>query len=125
MPSVRFSSARSAWTTRPVGQPGRLAQHVAGEQRRVGQRDPLHRAVRDVALVPQRHVLEPGAEVAAQQAGQPAQALGEDRVALVRHGRAALLAGAEGLLRLADLAAGQVADLGAHELDGAPIAAQA
>ena len=35
----------------------------------------------------------------------------------MRHGRASLLPGAERLLRLAELAAGQVADLGAHELD--------
>ena len=38
----------------------------------------------------------------------------------MRHGRAALLPGAEGLLDLAHLAAGQVPDLGAHELDGRP-----
>ena len=101
-----------------LGQPGRLAQDVTGQHRCVGQRDPLHRAVRDVALVPQGHVLEPGAEVAAQEAGQSAQALGEDRVALVGHRRAALLAGTEGFLRLAYLAAGEVADLGAHQLDG-------
>ena len=51
------------------GQARRLAQHVAGQHGGVGQRHPLDRAVRDVALVPQRHVLEPGAEVAAQQRG--------------------------------------------------------
>ena len=100
------------------GQAGGLAQHVAGQQGGIGQRHPFDRAVGDVPLVPQRHVLQTGAEVAALQARQPAQPLREDRVALVGHGRAALLAGAERLLRLAQLAAGQVADLGAHELNG-------
>ena len=56
----------------------------------------------------------PAPEVAAQHPGQAAQALGEDGVALVGHGRAALLARLERLLGLAQLAAGQVADLGAR-----------
>ena len=102
------------------GQPRRLAQHVAGQHGRIGQGHPLDRAVRDVPLVPQRDVFEPRAQIPPQQPGQTAQSFGEDGVALVRHGRAALLPGAEGLLRLPHLAAGQVPDLGAHELDGRP-----
>ena len=47
----------------------------------------------------------PADEVAAQHPGQAAQPLGQDRVALVGHGRAALLARLERLLDLADLAA--------------------
>ena len=97
---------------------GRLGQHVVGQDAGVGQGDALDRAVGDVALVPQGHVLEPGAEVAAQQAGQARELLGLHRVALVGHGRRALLAGAERLLRLAHLGALEVADLGGDELDG-------
>ena len=55
--------------------------------------------------------------VAAHQARQPADVLGEDRVALVRHRRRALLALAERLLRLAHLGALQVADLGRDALE--------
>ena len=47
----------------------------------------------------------------------PRQALGGDRVALVRHRRRALLAGAEPLLGLAHLGALQVAQLGRDQLD--------
>ena len=88
--------------------------------RGVGQHHPLHRAVRDVPLVPQGDVLEAGRQVAPQHPGQAAQPLGQDRVALVGHGRAALLARLERLLDLAQLAAGQVADLGGDQLDGGP-----
>ena len=102
------------------GQARRLALHVEGEQRGVGQDHPLDRAVRDVPLVPEGDVLEAGPGVAAQHPGQPAEPLGEDRVALVGHGRAALLAGGEGLGRLAHLGAGQVADLGGDQLDRRP-----
>ena len=102
----------------PVGvhdHPARDAQrqvlHVVEQDRRVGQHDPLGARVRDVALVPQRDVLEPGLRVAAQHAREPADALGGDRVALVRHRARALLAGAERLLDLAHLGALEVADL--------------
>ena len=44
------------------------AHHVVGEHGAVGQHDALDRAVRDVALVPQRHVLHAGLQVAAQHA---------------------------------------------------------
>ena len=60
----------------------------------------------------------PADEVAAQHAGLAGELLALDRVALVRHGRAALLAGGERLGRLADLGALQVADLGGDELEG-------
>ena len=39
-----------------------LAQHVVGQQAGVGEDDPLDRAVRDVPLVPQGHVLEARAD---------------------------------------------------------------
>ena len=95
-----------------------LAQDVAGQERRIGQRHPFHRAVRDVTFVPERDVLEAGAQIAPQQAGQTAEPLRQNRVALVRHGGASLLAGAEGLFGLTQLASGQMADLRAHQLDG-------
>ena len=70
----------------------------------------------DVALVPERLVLERRVGVAAQQPGQPGDPLGQDRVALVGHRRRALLAGLERLLELADLGVLEVADLGREAL---------
>ena len=95
--------------------PARDAQrevlHVVDQDRGVGQDHALGARVRDVALVPQRHVLQPGLGVAAQHPRQAADALGGDRVALVRHRARALLARLERLLDLAHLGALEVADL--------------
>ncbi len=60
-----------------------------------------------------------GARVAAQQAGQAGDALGHDRVALVGHRGAALLAGAERLHQLTDLGVLEIADLGGEALQRA------
>ena len=57
--------------------------------------------------------------VGAEQARQPGDPLGKDRVALVRHGAAALLAGAERLERLANLGALEVPDLDRDALERA------
>ena len=60
-----------------------------------------------------------GAQVAPQHPGQPGELLGLHRVALVGHGRGALLGSlAERLRRLAELGALQVADLGGERFDG-------
>ena len=67
--------------------------------------------MRDVALVPERHVLEPDEGGAAHDAGEAADALGDDRVALVRHRGRALLALAERLHHLGDLGPREVAYL--------------
>src|SRR5436309_2679539 len=58
-------------------------QEVVGQDAAVGEDDALHRAVGDVALVPQGDVLQPGAEVTPQNPGQAAHLLGLDGVALV------------------------------------------
>ena len=87
------------------------------EDRGVGQDHALGAGVRDVALVPQRDVLGRRLGVAAQHAREPGDALGGDRVALVRHRARALLAGAERLLDLAHLGALEVADLGREALE--------
>src|ERR1035437_2809953 len=50
-------------------QPGYLHEHVIKQDRGVGQEDPLGAGVADVALMPQRLVLERRPGVAAQQAG--------------------------------------------------------
>ena len=103
----------------PLDDGPELHQHVVGEQRRVGQDHPLDRRVRDVALVPQGDVLQARLQVRSHHPGQPAQLLGLHRVALVGHGRAALLGAlAERLLDLADLGALEVADLQGERLDG-------
>ena len=71
----------------------------------------------DVALVPERHVLEADERIGAQQPRHPGDPLGEDRVALVRHRAAALLPGAERLECLADLGALEVPDLDRDALE--------
>ena len=109
---------RSGYTCMPSTIDRELHEHVVGERARVGEDHPLDRRVRDVALVPQRDVLEPGAEVPAQHPRQPAELLALHRVALVRHRRGALLLpGPERLLHLAHLGALQVADLRRELLD--------
>ena len=69
--------------------------------------------------MPEGDVLEARLRVAAQDAGEAADPLGADRVALVGHRRGALLAGGERLLDLAHLGALQVADLGGEALQAA------
>src|SRR5262245_13959915 len=65
----------------------------------------------DVALVPQRDVLERGVAVAANQAREPHDLLAADRVLLVGHRRRALLALSERLFDFADLGLLQTAYL--------------
>ena len=95
----------------PFDEPGEAVEHVVEREERVRDHDALGRGVRDVALVPERDVLEPDERVRAHDAREAADALGDDRVALVRHRRRALLALAERLRDLADLGAREVADL--------------
>ncbi len=59
--------------------------------RRVGTDHPFDRRMRNIALVPQRHVLERGRHRGAHHAGQSGQVFGQHRIALVRHGGGALL----------------------------------
>ena len=92
-------------------EPREALENVVERQERVRDRDALGRRVRDVALVPERHVLEPDERVRAHDAREAADALSHHRVALVRHRRRALLALAERLLHLADLGLLQAADL--------------
>ena len=73
----------------------------------------------DVALVPERDVLQRGGRIGAHEARQAGQVLGENRVPLVGHGGRALLAGAEWLLGLEHLGALQVPDLHRDLLDRA------
>ena len=73
--------------------------------------------MRDVALVPEHHVLKSDNGIAAQHAGQPGHALAHDRILLVRHRRRALLAAGERLERLAHLRSLQVADLGREAVE--------
>ena len=84
-----------------------------------GRIDPLRGAVADVALVPQRLVLQRRLGVAAQQPRLAGDPLRQDRVALVGHRRAALLARLERLHDLGDLGVLEVPDLGRDALEGA------
>src|SRR6185295_13089787 len=66
--------------------------------------------MRDVTLVPERHVLERRLAVPANQAREADDLFAADRIALVRHGRRASLAPGEGLFQLADFGLLQPAD---------------
>ena len=83
----------------------------------VGSDDALDRGMRDVALVPERHVLQRRRHGGAHQAGEAGEVFGQHRVALVRHGGGALLAGGEEFLGLQHLGALQVPDFGGQPLD--------
>jgi len=85
---------------------------------RIGRDVALDRRVRDVALVPQRDVLQRRNDGAAYHAGETSEVLGQHRVALVRHRGAALLPLGEEFLGLAHFRALQVADLGGQVLQG-------
>ena len=98
----------------------RAMLQVVEQNRRVGQDHALDRGVGDVALVPQRDVLERRLSVPAQHAREPGDLLALDRVALVRHRARALLPGAERLFDLAHLRALQVPDLGREALQPGP-----
>src|ERR1043166_3921866 len=79
----------------------------------------LDRGMRDVALVPERHVFQRRHDIGAHHAGEPGEVLAQDRIALVRHGGGALLAFREILLGLQHFAALQMADLGGQPLERA------
>ena len=100
-----------------VDEPCEAVEHVVEGEERVGDDDALGGRVRDVALVPERDVLEADLRRAAHDAREAADPLGGDRIAFVRHRRGALLAGGERLLHLANLGAGEVADLEAEGVE--------
>ena len=77
----------------------------------------LDRGVRDVALVPEHDVLQRRRDVGAHDAGKPGHVLRQDRVALVRHGRGALLTLGEELFGFQHLCALRVTELGGEPLD--------
>jgi len=67
----------------PAHDADREELHVVEQDRRVGQDHALGAGVRDVALVPQRDVLDGRARVGAQDPRETRDALGRDRVSLV------------------------------------------
>ena len=100
--------------------PREAAQHVVEREEAVGHDHALDRRVRDVALVPERDVLQRGERVRAHEPREAGHLLAAHRVPLVRHGRGALLARAERLLHLAHLGLLQAADLGRELLEARP-----
>src|SRR4051812_34060808 len=75
--------------------------------------------MRDIALVPQCDVLERSLGIGPDDAGQTADLLTIDGIALVWHRRRALLLLAEELFCLANLGALQVTNLGGDPVQGA------
>ena len=60
----------------PFDEPGEAVEHVVDREEGVRQHDALRRRVRDVALVPERHVLEPDDRRGPHDAREPADPLG-------------------------------------------------
>ena len=92
-------------------------QRKVERDRRVGGDHALDRGMRDVALMPERHVLERRRHRRAHHPGEPGEVLGQDRIALVRHRGRALLPFGEEFLRFHDFGALQMPDLGRQPLD--------
>ena len=72
----------------------------------------LDRRMRDVALVPEGDVFHRRQRHAAHEAGEAGEVFGQHRIALVRHGRRAFLAGGEKFFRFQNFGALQVAHFG-------------
>ncbi len=101
-------------------EPCEPVEHVVDRQEGVRQHDSFGRGVRDVSLVPEGDVLEPDERISSDDPSQAADALRDDRVPLVRHGRRPLLALRERLLHLANLRACEVADLEREPVERRP-----
>ena len=84
------------------------AQHVVERDETVWENHTLDRRVRDVALVPQRDVLERRLRVCSNNARKTTNLFRGHRIAFVGHRRRTLLAGGEGLFDFADFGALQV-----------------
>ena len=101
-----------------VDDAGKAREREIERDRCVGADEPLDRRVGDVPLMPQRDIFERRPRIAAHHAREAGKIFGQDRIALVRHRRAALLAGREIFFRLEHFGALQVPDLGRESLDG-------
>jgi hypothetical protein len=100
----------------PLHDPGEAVEHVIEREERVRDDHALGRRLRDVALVPERHVLESDHRGRAHHAGEPADALGDLRVPFVGHRRRPLHPFAERLFDLTNLGSCEVPDLGREPL---------
>ena len=100
-----------------LDEPREPFDHVVERQERVGNDHPLGRRVRDIALVPERDVLEPDLSVCAHDPREPAEPLRDDRIPLVRHRGGSLLAASERLSHLGHLRPRQVTNLEREPLD--------
>src|SRR5580704_13651645 len=85
-------------------------QHVVHQNCGVGQNYALDRAVRDVALVPKSDIFKGSRGIGSYHTRKAAYLLARNRIAFVRHSRAAALLAAEWFLYFADFGALQVAN---------------
>src|SRR6185295_16474686 len=99
-----------------LDEPGETVEHVVEREEGIRKDDTFGARVRDVALMPERDVLEPDCGGCADDASESAEAFRHHGVAFVRHRGGALLAAAERLLYLPNLRACEVPDLGREAL---------
>ena len=97
-----------------TGEPG---QREIECNRRIRADHTLHRGMRNIALVPERYIFHGGQGEGADHARQAGQVFRQHRIALVRHGRRAFLAGREEFFRFQHFGALQMPDLGRQAFD--------
>ena len=95
------------------------AQREIERDCRIGADEAFNRRMRNVAFVPQRDVFQRRGHRAAHHAGKAGQVFGQDRIALVRHRRGALLAGRKVFFGFQHFGALQVTHLDCQPLDRA------
>src|SRR5271156_3024408 len=88
----------------------RAVEHVIHQNRRVGEYHALDGTVRDIALVPERDILQGREGIHAHHARQPADLFARYGIAFMRHRRAAALLAAKRFFHFAHFCALQVAD---------------
>ena len=110
--AVEISSHALAVDCQAFDDIGHQADYVIHQGACIRDDDPLGRGMADVALVPERLVLERHLGVATHGAGETADALAEHGIALVWHGRRPLLLRAEWLPDFGDLGGLPETDVG-------------
>src|SRR3954469_6139376 len=96
-----------------------FTERVIHESGRVRQDDPLHRRVRNIALMPKRYVFESSLSIRPHHPRQTADLFAGYGITLMRHSRRSLLFFTEKFFSFANFSALQMADFGRNLVQGA------